>query len=413
MNLLNIIKQIGKGGFLESNRKTNALSIKSACDQILDNLRSISESSDNPNYYWIITAMKNHLNYNEVEFLVYLTNDLPNRNFFLSVLEKKKYFWYSKIESEYYNDIKNAKLSLCTSDFLAFIIGKKYDLHLLINENSFWSTVYTDLDLELNDLLLQNNFVCNLEGSQKAHVPVNYALSMFLLFNKKEALVKFKRILNDDRNGRLDTSYQTEYFIIVGKFFERLKLEFIPQIDSLNRFVPIKFENQYDEYITRGEIQSVIDKEDYFNQGTFKVDIKKLLTPSNIIKKELLRDSYFMFFNSIDSQFKIKNIEILISCFTEVNPKYDEFEIKNAKVILGALLSIDKNKSRFLILNHYLNQKDVFSGAMNKLAFLLDEFFSKVDGMRIDTNRSILHNRKLVDSDWAIPVELKNYIKNH
>ena len=222
MGILGFIKQIDKSGLLEKKSKENNLIVKPAFDQILNNLESVPNSNDNTDYYWITTEMKNHLNYKEVELLVDLTENFSNRDAFLSALEKEKYFWRNKIEFEYFKDIENAKLSLCTSDYLAFIIGKKYDLYLLMDKISFWNQTYKSLDSELNLIILQENLLCSLEGNQKAHVPVNYALSMFLLHNRDEALAQFKRILSSDRAHRLEVSHQAEYFLTVDKFFSRI-----------------------------------------------------------------------------------------------------------------------------------------------------------------------------------------------
>ena len=48
---------------------------------------------------------------------------------------------------------------------------------------------------------------------------------------------------------------------------------------------------------------------------------------------------------------------------------------------------------------------------MNNLAFLLDKFFNKVDGMRIDTNKGVFYGKKIVDVDKAFSNDLKDYIK--
>jgi CHASE3 domain sensor protein len=42
---------------------------------------------------------------------------------------------------------------MCTSDFMVYIIGKKCDLQVLLNENSIWSEVYT-INTELNGYLI-------------------------------------------------------------------------------------------------------------------------------------------------------------------------------------------------------------------------------------------------------------------
>ena len=399
MIFLNFLKQMGKSGLLEAKRKTNTLIVKPVYDQIVDNLKSISDSDDNSDYYYVITEMKNHLNYKEVELLIDLTNDLPNRNIFLSALKKEKYFWESKIESDYFKDMENAKFSLCTSDYLAFIIGKKYDLHLLINENNFWSKIYTDIDLELNIILLKNNLLCNLEGSQKAHVPVNYALSMFLLYDKKIALPKFKRILNNDRMHRLETLHQAEYFLTVDKFFDRIKLDFIPLINYLNQLDPINFDNINNQYITRNEIQFIIDKEDYFNKRNFVIDKKYLLQSVNICDEKKLKELYFTFFNFFDNKISKNQIDVLYSCFTEINPKYDEFQIKFIRVKLIKLIN-EKEIAKDLIYFSYYLVTNVLDSSYEKIKFLTSTFFN-TKGLSSSTISDVFSDRFGKDKSYS------------
>lgn len=391
MEILNFLKQMGKSGLLESKRKTNILIVKSVYDQIVDNLKSISESNDNSDYYCIITAMKKHLNYKELELLVDLINDLPNTNIFLSVLEKEKFFWERKIESGYSKDIECAKISLCTSDFLAFLIGKKHDLHLLINKNSFWNQYYKSFDSDLNLHIIQENVLCGLEGNQKAHVPVNYALSMFLLHDKNTALAKFKRILSNDRERRLEALHQAEYFLTVDNFFSRLKLNFIPQINYLNHLKPINFENENNQYITKDEIKILIDKEDYFNKRNFVIDKKYLLRSVNIGDEKKLKELYFTFFNFFDNRISKNQIEVLYSCFTEINPKYEEYQIKIIRIKLIELIN-EKEIAKDLIYFSYYLVTNVLDSSYEKIKFLTSTFFN-TNGLSTSTISDVFSDR--------------------
>lgn len=395
--------------FAREKEKTNDFVVISPLQQIINKLESISESNDKNDYCGVISEMKKHLNYKEVEVFVNSIKDFPNKSILLELIELEKYFWYDEIEKNILSEVEYAKISLCTSDLLAFIIGKKYDLHILINQNSLWSKIYKSLDLDLNVNILQGTFLCNLEGSQKANVPVNYALSMFLLYDKKEALAKFKRVLNVDRQYRLEASHQAEYLLIFERFFDRLKIDFIPKINSLNQQNPICFENNDNQYIKRDEINLIIDRGDYFNKRVFNVDPKKLLNPRKLSKKELLLSSYILFFKSIDPELETRNVDIFISCLTELNPKYEEIEIKEARFILCKLL--EGNQKSFLVLNNLLDEKQVFVNGLTNLGFLLNEFFKDVKGMSFDTIKNILHERKTVNIDYSIiPIKVIEHI---
>lgn len=387
--------------------------IITAYEQISEKLKLILESSDRSKYKTIIDLIFWHLNYKEIESLIDSVKENSNWPVFLAEFSKEKYIQEEAIESFYLNQIEEARLSLCTSDFMAYIIGKKCDLQVLLSENSIWSEVYTIINTELNGYLIREKMLCIEESNKKAHVPINYALSMFFLHDKKTAISKFKRILSDDREHRLEVRHEGEYFLITEKFFNRLKLDFIPQINLFNDLHKISFENNENQFITKDELKIIYDREDYFNKRVFSVDIKKLLTPRNILNKELLVESYFLFFKSIDNQIDRKNIDILISCFTEKNPKYEEIEIISARRTLNALLLKPKKNSAFIVMNYYLDQRKVFHESMHNLAFLLDIFFNNVHGMRFDTNKGVFYGKKEVDIDKAISSELKDYIKKN
>ncbi|MGZ9677507.1 hypothetical protein [Flavobacterium sp. GNP001] len=314
------------------------LTIVTAYEQISEKLKLILESSDHSKYKAIIDLIFWHLNYKEIESLLDSVKDNSNWPVFLAEFGKEKYIQEEGIESFYLNQIEEARLSLCTSDFMVFLIGKKCDLQVLLNEDSIWSEVYTDINKELNGYLLREKVLCIGESNRKAHVPLNYALSMFFLHDKKTAASKFKTILDKDRKPRLEGSYEAEYFLVVEKFFDRLKLDCIPQIINLYQLEQDFFENKKYEYVTREEIMKIVNKRDYFNNNPFKIDSAHLLTQNNIKSNELLFKLIFLYFEQIGSPNAEKDTKVLISCFTENHPSFDKIEINNTRVSLNQYL---------------------------------------------------------------------------
>lgn len=389
------------------------LTIVTAYEQISEKLKLILESSDHSKYKAIIDLIFWHLNYKEIESLLDSVKDNSNWPVFLAEFSKEKYIQEEGIESFYLNQIEEARLSLCTSDFMAFIIGKKCDLQVPLNENSIWSEVYTKINTELNGYLIREKMLCIEESNKKAHVPINYALSMFFLHDKKTAISKFKRILSNDREHRLEVGHEAEYFLITEKFFNRLKLDFIPQINLFNDLHQINFENDENQFISRDELKIIYDREDFFNKREFCVDKKKLLNSRKIVNMELITESYHMFFKSLDNTLQRKKIEILISCFTEINPKFEEIEIGNARSILNNLLIEHKQHVGFIYLNYYLfYHKNEFTKARHSLSFLLSEFFNKVDGMRPDSIKDVFY-RKYVNCEDILDRDLLNFMKTY
>lgn len=163
----------------------DTLNIITVYEQIGEKLKLILESSDPSKYKNIIELIFWYLNYREIESLVDSIKDNSNWPVFLAEFSKEKYIKEEAIESFYLNQIEEARLSLCTSDFMAYIIGKKCDLQVLLNENSIWSEVYTIINTELNGYLIREKMLCIEESNKKAHVPINYALSMFFCTTKK------------------------------------------------------------------------------------------------------------------------------------------------------------------------------------------------------------------------------------
>lgn len=389
------------------------LNIITVYEQIAEKLKLILESSDPSNYKTVIDSIFRHLNYKEIESLLDSIKDNLNCPIFLSEFNKEKYVLEEDIESLYLNEVEEARLSLCTSDFMAYLVGKKYDLQDKLNENSIWSEVYKTINTELNGYLIREKVLCIAESDKKAHVPINYALSMFFLHDKKTAISKFKRILSNDGEHRLEVGHEAEYFLITEKFFNRLKLDFIPQINLFNDLHQINFENNENQFITRDELKIIYDREDFFNKREFCVDEKKLLNSRKIVNMELIIESYHMFFKSLDNTLQRKKIEILVSCFTETNPKFEEIEIGIARSILNNLLIEHKQHVGFIYLNYYLfYHKNEFTKARHSLSFLLSEFFNKVDGMRPDSIKDVFY-RKYVNFEDILDTDLLDFMKTY
>jgi hypothetical protein len=389
MKYLNYFQPKQKSCIVDANSRTSPFVIKSAIYQIIEYLKKIPKSDYNQDYNTIISEMKNHLNHKDVELLIKLTHDIPDIDKFIVKLEKEKHYWEGQIEHDFYLEREDARLSLCTSDYLAFIIGKKYDLNHLINGNGFWSKVYSNIDHDLTMIIVKDNLLCKLEADQKAHVPVNYALSMFFIYDKKVALAKFKKILNNDQTYRLETLYQAEYFLTVAKFFDRIKLNFIPKINTSNNTDPIAYSNANGEYITREEIEAITNKEDYFNNKPFKIGAQYLLNPRNFLKKSVFENCFLLFFTLIDSDFEEKNVKIFISCLTEINPPYTGYEISNAQVQVNNFINDHQLKDELIKLLHNFEIYFITYKSISRISVLIFKFLNNVNGIGPDTIKNI------------------------
>lgn len=339
----------------------------------------------------------NYLKYSQLDDLIESIDDDDKKEIIKKIILQENYRWYNQIEYEIKLNIKNARLSLNTSEYIAFIIGKKVELKKF-NDSIFFNDIYSKLDHILNKELIAPFTLNYFEVEQKSNLPVRQALSLFFRNEKNVAIIQFKRLLNIDRESRLDSSFQAEYFEMTRIFFEKLNLDFIPLIDINNYDAPVCLSNEDGKYVTRDKIQSIIDDGDYFNQRGFIVDIKDLIRKDKIVNKEKFTRIYLIFFQNISKKVTEKHIDVLFSCFTQSNPKYDEFEIFDSRETLKKALSKKNSVHEFLSLNNDLLDTGVLDISRAKLIKLLSMYFNEVKGMGYDNIKLLMTGKKRLDS---------------
>lgn len=339
----------------------------------------------------------NYLKYSQLDDLIESIYDDDKKEIIKKIILQENYRWYNQIEYEIKLNIKNARLSLNTSEYIAFIIGKKVELKKF-NDSIFFNDIYSKLDHILNKELIAPFTLNYFEVEQKSNVPVRQALSLFFRNEKNVAIIQFKRLLNIDRESRLDSSFQAEYFEMTRIFFEKLNLDFIPLIDINNYDAPVCLSNEDGKYVTRDKIQSIIDDADYFNQRGFIVDIKDLIRRDKIVNKERFTRIYLIFFQNISKKVTEKHIDVLFSCFTQSNPKFDEFEIFDSRETLKKALSKKNSVHEFLSLNNDLLDTGVLDISRAKLIKLLSMYFNEVKGMGYDNIKLLMTGKKRLDS---------------
>lgn len=349
-----------------------------------------------------------YINYDELDYLIESIRNDNKKEIIKKLILQENYRWYYQIQDKVESDIEKARLLNNTSEYIALIIGMKVELKK-IKDSIFFSDIYSRLDYILNKELI-NPFTLNyFEVEQKSNVPVRQALSLFFKHEKNEAIIQFKRLLNIDRESRLDSSFQAEYFEMTRMFFEKLNLDFIPIIDFSNYYNPVCLSNENGNFITKEEIQLIIDKEDYFNKRGFKVDIKDLIRKDKIVNKEKFIGSYLLFFQNISKKVTEKHIDILFSCFTQSNPKYDEFEIFDSRETLKNLLNKNNNVREFLSLNNELLDKGIIDVSRAKLIKLLSMYFIEVKGMGYDNIKHMITGAERDKTKKMLPHYLKKY----
>jgi hypothetical protein len=377
-------------------------------------LKAIGETSINDNVFYYNTLkyeIIKHLNFEELELLIDSIDDKSKKEVITKIIENEKNRWRPKIEEKYFDEIENSRVSLNTTDFITFCIGKKVDLQEL-KSKSLWQNIYEDIDYSLNQYLICAKTISYFETSQKLDTTVNQALALFFCFDKKAAITKFKRILKYDKTHRPHSSYEAEYFEMIRLFFNRLKLDFIPQIDFENKETLVAFSNENKKYISKEEIQLIIDDQDYFNKRTRVIDSKRILTPKQISNTTLFKNCLFLHFKELDKNISLKDIDVFVAFLTENNPSFNDVEIKSTQLTLNSLLKEQNDRDDFKELFSLLATYDILVDAKNNLAYLLSQFFNKTKGMSISSNKNILNGRKRLKYDNSAVESIRKEIKN-
>lgn len=380
-------------------------------------LKVISETSID-DYVFYNNTLKyeiiNNLNFEEVDTLIKKIENDQKKDVISKIIENEKYRWYLKINEQYFNEIEKTRISLNTTDFIAFCIGKKVDLQKL-KSKSLWQHISEDIDYSLNQYLIRAKTTSFFETSQRLDTTVNQGLALFFCFDKKIAITKFKRIIDYDRKYRPYASQEAEYFEAVRLFFDRLKLDFIPKIDFINTKSLIEYSNNNKKYVTQEEIQLIIDKENYFNKRAIFKDIKKIISPKHILNIEIFKTCLFMFFENIDKNITTKDIEIFVATITEINSSFDDNEMKSIQIKLNSLLMNKDNRINFIVLMDYFRYTYFLKVTTNKLSKLLSLYFNKIGGMGESNIKDFFSQRvgrKIHDYKETIPESIKEKIDN-
>ena len=108
---------------------------------------------------------------------------------------------------------------------------------------------------------------------------------------------------------------------------------------------------------------------------------------------------YFTFFNFFDNKISKNQIDVLYSCFTEINPKYDEFQIKFIRVKLIKLIN-EKEIAKDLIYFSYYLVTNVLDSSYEKIKFLTSTFFN-TKGLSSSTISDVFSDRFGKDKSYS------------
>ena len=274
-----------------------------------------------------------------------------------------------------FRKIKASQVSLSTPDFMAFLIGHKFEV---IEEHNININPYLQL---IDSTILETRLVLN--EMKFETFSTSDILGLFLVYDKRTALAIFSNYMSKLFKERtLDNIY---IFLTtkVDVFFSLLKLEFIPQIDSKNVTYLNIYNNDDKRFITHDELKMISQEDWYFEKRIplENIDQNQLLKDRNYKNKDLtyyILRKYFSELLGEKYQYLETNIfEIFISNFSEKYPRFDTLYLKNARSILSEVISTRENKYKFLAIFYYLSDSKNLLDVSNNLSFLFSDYFGK------------------------------------
>lgn len=241
------------------------------------------------------------LSYEDVQIVIkQLLHYKPiNYELLLEGIKQKSFVHVSKMQNELFDDISSARNSLDIGDFIAYLIGKKLKLSRSMSKEV---EPYLDISSLLDHIdskLIQTITELSYELADLETLPLKRVHYLFFIHPKaiaidlftKEVALKIAQSSNPnvDFGGLLTSS----------RFFERLQLEFIPNVSAANYKSTAIFENEDNEFITKDELFRKIDTQEWHHtlRPLAYLDSKYLINPEHDVKdytllSKIMRDFF-------------------------------------------------------------------------------------------------------------------------
>ena len=269
----------------------------------------------------------------------------------------------AKIESDFDKILMESENSLNTGDLIARLISF---YNIFLERNSFLTPVYNRIINKILLLIKKKITVLETEFLNNKFVPIEKALFIFFLEEKEIAWKKFKNIIETDLDRRGYKLFECEYFTRVDLFFQRLNVDFIPQVINKHFGIELTAES---ESIKKEEIRKFLDKRDYFN-------INRPL--SNFSGEFINKEEDILHFNEVRKLFQLIFKEAIIEKYGK--PYFDKQIVSFADIFLSNITEkypvYDKNeliKTREIIKEMVLDGDSSFKENLFSLIYTLKE----------------------------------------
>jgi len=353
--------------------------VKSPMHQIKKMINNLDKKSSN--YDQIIREITQYLSVDEVNNLLENWVDFwkPEVSSFINYLRTKS---YKIAEAEVRKELilcKQAKNSLNSLDYIAYLLKLKLHLNSQKSTNFIWEAIFDKLERPIHLSLVLTVPLLEKKMEIKNHIPIRLALSVFFLEEKKIALQKFVRILNNDRRDRVDTHYEVEYKQILRHFFDRLGLDYIPTLKYVNYSLIVDF-TQTEESVTRAQLEKTIDK--FFIPQFFQLIPKAIIKKSKISDINDLKNILILFFKYLDKNSKVKDVDILLHCMIGKSDKYLDNQINDAiDRHCNTLNENDSNRILFLGLCFTLIESKMIKTSLANFSRFIVNYFLKATSL--------------------------------
>lgn len=311
-----------------------------------------------------------------------------------------RYHFKTKIEDVFFKLYNDAIISLNTGDLIAFLLNHYYYFQKETNEiiTPISETLKTDIVLEL----IKNKALLVTEIEDQLFIPISKALYVFFLYDKKEALIKFKSIIRKKLDYKNYSMFELEHIQTTHIFFNRLGLDYIPKIGTSHKTSDLIIAKKSNS-ITESEISAIINKDDFFNVNVPLINYEptKLINPNsgfdNMVDFTKILSALFEYFYSKNYNQKLKFDlgKVFIENITQPYPKYPDDVLIRTREILKKMFTNDSEfKKLFFTFLYIEKEADRINGWVNKFPKLLNHYLGGLEKLKETTIKKHFFNKK-------------------
>ena len=308
-----------------------------------------------------------------------------------------------KIVSNFNKDLEYIESSLNTGDQIAVLINRY--MVCKNNKHQFLHRAYNSLK-DIIIVKIKQKF-CILENEIKSQnlVSISNAFHLFFLYDKEEALNKFKKAVNNDVENRRFILHQLHHSVLNSSIFNRLNLPYIPLINIVSNIHDIILSEPKNS-VSQDELTKIIDHEDFFNRNVPLKDFPahKLINPLKDIYcikevkhifNEVYKRSYIKHENEKEFEKLGLNLgEIFIETITEPYPKFSDHELIMTREITKELLLNSKSefKKYFFGTIYVLKGLAILKKWQTKFPVIFHEYVGGLRGYSLSSNQNFFSN---------------------